>query len=116
PPQDEQPWYRRAVAFPEHAETEHARLPREREAAPQEAERHQEDVDALEDHARVGLARPQQALAGEQLSLEAQLGGRHLPPKTFRGSSASRNPSPMQLIERTVRKIAVPGNSAQCGA
>src|SRR5436309_1955334 len=95
PPQDEEPRYRRAVAFPEHAETEHARLPHEREAAPQEAERYQEDVDALEDHARVGLARPQQALAGEQLALQAQLGERHLPPRTFRGSSASLNPSPM---------------------
>src|SRR5438445_870718 len=95
PPQDEEPRYRRAVAFPEYAETEHARLPHEREAAPQEAERHQEDVDALEDHARVGLARPQQALAAEQLTLQAQLGERHLPPRTFRGSSASLNPSPM---------------------
>src|SRR5438034_129653 len=72
-----------------------ARLPHEREAAPQEAERHQEDVDSLEDHARVGLAGPQQALAGEQLALQTQLGERHLPPRTFRGSSASLNPSPM---------------------
>src|SRR2546425_825052 len=75
--------------------TPRARLPHEREAAPQEAERYQEDVDALEDHARVGLARPQQALAAEQLTLQAQLGERHLPPRTFRGSSASLNPSPM---------------------
>src|SRR3981189_1884949 len=35
---------------------------------------------------------------------------------TFLGSSASRNPSPMKLIESTVRKIAAPANSAQCGA
>ena len=35
---------------------------------------------------------------------------------TFRGSSASRNPSPMKLIASTVRKIAAPANSAQCGA
>ena len=35
---------------------------------------------------------------------------------TFRGSSASRNPSPMKLIVRTARKIAAPGKSAQCGA
>ncbi len=35
---------------------------------------------------------------------------------TFRGSSVSRNPSPMKLIVSTARKIAAPGNSAQCGA
>src|SRR6516225_6605712 len=33
-----------------------------------------------------------------------------------RGSSASRNPSPIKLIERTARKIAPPAKSAQCGA
>ena len=32
------------------------------------------------------------------------------------GSSASRNPSPMKLMVSTVRKIAAPANSAQCGA
>src|SRR3989449_11644143 len=35
---------------------------------------------------------------------------------TLRGSSASRSPSPMWLMESTVRKIAVPGKKAQCGA
>jgi len=35
---------------------------------------------------------------------------------TFRGSSASRSPSPMKLMAMTVRKIAPPANSAQCGA
>src|SRR5262249_26872569 len=35
---------------------------------------------------------------------------------TFRGSSASRRPSPMKLMVITVRKIAPPANSAQCGA
>jgi len=35
---------------------------------------------------------------------------------TLRGSSASRRPSPMKLMERTVRKIAVPGKMAQWGA
>ena len=35
---------------------------------------------------------------------------------TLRGSSASRRPSPMKLMVSTVRKIAAPGNSAQCGA
>ena len=35
---------------------------------------------------------------------------------TLRGSSASRSPSPMKLIDSTARKIAPPGNSAQCGA
>ena len=33
-----------------------------------------------------------------------------------RGSSASRNPSPMKLIDSTARKIAPPANNAQCGA
>jgi hypothetical protein len=32
-----------------------------------------------------------------------------------RGSSASRRPSPMKLMASTARKIAPPGNSAQCG-
>src|SRR6185437_9888375 len=35
---------------------------------------------------------------------------------TFRGSSVSRNPSPTKLSVSTVRKIAAPGNRAQCGA
>ena len=35
---------------------------------------------------------------------------------TRRGSSASRSPSPMKLMASTARKIAAPGNSAQCGA
>ena len=35
---------------------------------------------------------------------------------TFRGSSASRSPSPMKLMASTVRKMAAPANSAQCGA
>src|SRR6266446_8519304 len=35
---------------------------------------------------------------------------------TFRGSRVSRSPSPMKLIVSTARKIAAPGNSAQCGA
>ena len=35
---------------------------------------------------------------------------------TLRGSSASRSPSPMKLMVSTVRKIAAPGKSAQCGA
>ena len=37
-------------------------------------------------------------------------------PSDLRGSSASRSPSPMKLIVSTVTKIAMPGNSAQCGA
>ena len=35
---------------------------------------------------------------------------------TFRGSRVSRNPSPMKLMVNTVRKMAAPGNRAQCGA
>ena len=35
---------------------------------------------------------------------------------TFLGSSASRNPSPRKLMASTVRKMAAPANSAQCGA
>src|SRR5262249_19273808 len=35
---------------------------------------------------------------------------------TLRGSSVSRSPSPMKLMESTVRKMAAPGKRAQCGA
>src|SRR6185312_8662394 len=35
---------------------------------------------------------------------------------TFRGSNASRKPSPMKLMAMTARKMAPPANSAQCGA
>jgi hypothetical protein len=38
------------------------------------------------------------------------------PSYTFLGSRASRRPSPMKLIESTVRKIIAPGISTTCGA
>ena len=57
------------------------------------------------------------AVVGGKVRLEAanfeQRLGHHI---TLRGSSASRRPSPMKLMVSTARKIAAPGNSAQCGA
>src|SRR5215469_780452 len=41
---------------------------------------------------------------------------RHRRHITRRGSSTSRSPSPMKLMASTVRKIAAPAESAQCGA
>ena len=67
------------------------------------------DVDAVD--------RLHHAVVGREMRLEAadfeQRLGHYI---TLRGSSASRRPSPMKLIDSTVRKIAAPGNSAQCGA
>jgi len=48
-----------------------------------------------------------------EIASTAYLEGYHFRP---RGSSASRSPSPMKLIESTVRKIIAPGISTTCGA
>src|SRR3954447_21951748 len=70
------------------------------------------DVDAVD---RLNLAVVAVEIGLQSLDLEQRSYARvhHI---TFRGSSASRRPSPMKLIAMTVRKIAPPANSAQCGA
>ena len=65
-----------------------------------------------------GPRAPSTGVAGARGSLEVddRLAARSLIQITRRGSNASRSPSPMKLIVSTARKIADPGNSAQCGA
>src|SRR5262249_35789070 len=79
----------------------------------------------LADHAE-GLAavdrkidavdRAHHAVVGREMRLQPLNVEQALGHMTFRGSRASRNPSPMKLIVSTARKIAAPGMSAQCGA
>src|SRR5205807_10362698 len=71
-------------------------------------------VDAIDrmHHAVIGGEMRLQSADLEQMPAEAVF-HHHI---TLRGSSASRSPSPMKLIDSTVRKIAAPANSAQCGA
>ena len=57
------------------------------------------------------------AVVGGKVRLEAaNFQQRFLHQSTLRGSSASRRPSPMKLMVSTVKKMAAPGNNAQCGA
>src|SRR5262249_11610246 len=79
---------------------------------------HDLEIDAVDGlhHAIVGREMGLQPADVEQ-RIAGWRGGvhrtRHM---TLRGSSTSRRPSPMKLIESTVRKIAAPAKSAQCGA
>ena len=86
--------------------------------------RHGFDVDMVEDATKADMTR-----AVERLKSRIKPGSvvmlffggygvqsRHETYMTFLGSSASRNPSPMKLMASTVRKMAAPANSAQCGA
>ena len=61
------------------------------------------------------IDRVQPSVVGLEVGLQA-LNLQESHHRTRLGSSASRSPSPMKLIVNTVRKIARPGNSAQCTA